>query len=78
MLTLVSACATLALKSHVDSTYHLVIYALFIVMVIAIINNAAAARWSPREFNRPSILYIGGFALATLTILQLSDHLVKT
>ncbi len=76
-LTLVSACATIALKSHVDSTYHLVIDALFIVMVVAIINNAAAARWSPRELNRPSILYIGGFALAALTILQLSDHLIK-
>jgi len=76
-LTLVSACATIALKSHVDSTYHFVIDALFIVMVVAIINNAAAARWSPRELNRPSILYIGGFALAALTILQLSDHLIK-
>ena len=77
-LTIVSTLATLALKDHVSSTYNLVIDALFVVMVVAIVNNAAAAKWQPRESNRPWLLYSGGFILALLTILQLSDHLIKT
>jgi hypothetical protein len=77
-LTVVSTLATLALKDHVSSTYNLVIYALFIVMVIAIVNNTAAAKWQPRDTDRPWLLYSGGFMLALLTILQLSDHLIKT
>ena len=77
-LTIVSTLATLALKDHVSSTYNLVIDALFVVMVVAIVNNTAAAKWQPRESNRPWLLYSGGFILALLTILQLSDHLIKT
>lgn len=76
-LTVISAVATLALKSHVSSQYDLVIYVLLVVMVVAIVNNTAAARWSPREIHNPWLTYSAGFVLATLTILQLSDHLIK-
>ena len=77
-LSVVSAISVLTLENLTTSNQQLVLVSLTIVMVAAIANNVAAARWPTVSSTPQAVLYIGGFLVALLTFLQLTDHLIKT
>jgi hypothetical protein len=77
-LTFASALSVIVLQSFVSSSTDVVLYSLLIVMLVAIVNNVASARWQPTAGLRPVVLYSGGLALAIVTPLQLTDHLVRS
>ena len=75
-LSIASAISFFALQDTFTSGQQLVTVSLIMVMIVAIINNVAAARWpSAREVSHV-VLYAGGIMIAILTLMQLTDHLV--
>jgi hypothetical protein len=77
-LSMASAVAFLALQDVFTSGQQLVTVSLIVVMIVAIINNVAAARWPSAREVPHVVLYTGGIIIAILTLLQLTDHLIKT
>jgi hypothetical protein len=77
-LSIASALSVLALQDVITSGQQLVTVSLIVVMIVAIINNVAAARWNTAPDVPQVVLYVGGFVIATLTLLQLTDHLIVT
>jgi hypothetical protein len=76
-LSVASAVAVLLLEDSVAAGQQLITVSLIVVMVVAIINNVAAARWPSHPDVPDWVLYVGGFAIALLTYLQLTEHLIK-
>jgi len=77
-LSMASAISVLALQDVITNGQQLVTVSLIVVMIVAIFNNVAAARWNTAPQTPQAVLYIGGVVLATLTLLQLTDHLIVT
>jgi len=78
VLSMASAVAILALQPFISSGERVITVSLIVVMILATVISVATARWpEPREVPS-AVLYIGGFAIAALTLLQLTNHLIVT
>ena len=75
-LSIASAISFFALQDTFTSGQQLVTVSLIMVMIVAIINNVAAARWPSAREVPHVVLYAGGIMIAILTLMQLTDHLV--
>jgi hypothetical protein len=76
-LTVTASVASILLRNVINDPYRLVLDTLVIVMAVALTLNVASARWTPSHHQPTSWKRIGGVILVAVTILQLSDLLIR-